>query len=84
MLYIDVDAHHGDGVQEAFEHSKNIMTVSFHNFSRGFYPGTGSVEEIGIGSGIGYNVNVPLKSGVNDEMFCLLFDRFLLRFIDDS
>ncbi|CAD5113386.1 DgyrCDS2559 [Dimorphilus gyrociliatus] len=77
ILYIDVDAHHGDGVQEAFEHSKNIMTVSFHNYSRGFYPGTGSVEEIGIASGTGCNVNVPLKSGINDTMFCYVFDRVL-------
>lgn len=65
VVYIDIDAHHGDGVQEAFYTSNRVMTVSIHESGRYLFPGTGLVSEPGEGDGRGYNVNLPLapKSG---------------------
>lgn len=79
ILYIDIDMHHGDGVQNAFYESSNVFTLSFHR--RGsiitknnyFYPGTGSVEEIGEKEGKYYCVNVPLPQGVGDTVYKKLF-----------
>lgn len=51
VLYIDIDVHHGDGVQEAFYLTDRVMTVSFHKFGDQFFPGTGDVNEIGVKSG---------------------------------
>lgn len=48
-MYVDIDLHHGDGVQEAFYTTDRVMTVSFHKYNGEFFPGTGSVDEIGIG-----------------------------------
>ena len=47
VLYIDVDVHHGDGVEEAFFLTDRVMTVSFHQYGEDFFPGTGSIESIG-------------------------------------
>ena len=70
VLYIDIDVHHGDGVEEAFITSDRVLTVSFHRHGRdGFFPGTGDREDIGIGKGEGYALNVPLYDGVSDEQF---------------
>lgn len=77
VLYIDLDLHHGDGVQEAFELTNKVMTVSFHHFNPGFFPGTGGLEEIGSFKGKYCNVNVPLAAGINDAMFVDLFTRIL-------
>ena len=70
VLYIDIDVHHGDGVEEAFITSDRVLTVSFHRHGRdGFFPGTGDRADVGIGAGEGYALNVPLYDGVNDEQF---------------
>lgn len=73
VMYIDIDLHHGDGVQEAFYTSDRVMTVSFHKYNGEFFPGTGSVDEIGVGSGKHYAVNVPLKDGIDDDLYVRLF-----------
>lgn len=73
VLYLDVDAHHGDGVQEAFYDRSDVMTVSFHQDGRTLFPGTGFENEIGVGEGRGYAVNVPLPPGVYDEAFLTAF-----------
>lgn len=73
VLYVDVDIHHGDGVEDAFSHSSRVLTLSFHKHDAGFFPGTGSVESIGKGRGRGYAVNVPLKDGLRDATFQPLF-----------
>lgn len=73
VMYIDIDLHHGDGVQEAFYTSDRVMTVSFHKFNGEFFPGTGSVNEKGIGKGKNYAINVPLKDGIDDESYIRLF-----------
>ena len=59
MLYVDIDVHHGDGVEEAFYTTDRVMTVSFHKFGD-FFPGTGHVKDIGVGSGKNYAVNVKV------------------------
>ena len=48
VLYIDIDVHHGDGVEEAFLHSDRVMTVSFHKYGGDFFPGTGDVSSMGV------------------------------------
>ncbi|KAG4932643.1 hypothetical protein JHK87_046645 [Glycine soja] len=72
VLYVDIDVHHGDGVEEAFYTTDRVMTVSFHKFGD-FFPGTGHVKDIGVGSGKNYAVNVPLNDGMDDESFRSLF-----------
>jgi acetoin utilization protein AcuC len=67
VLYVDNDAHHGDGVQELFYDTDQILTVSFHETGRYLFPGTGTVEERGRGAGYGYAVNVPLDAFTDDE-----------------
>lgn len=79
VLYVDIDLHHGDGVEKAFEESDRVMTVSFHKYGllprngAQFFPGTGKLEDIGSGSGKGYSVNVPLKSGITDDSYQSIF-----------
>lgn len=69
VLYLDIDAHHGDGVQEAFYEDPRVLTVSFHQEGRTLFPGTGSVGETGEGNGSGYCVNVPMLPGTDDAVF---------------
>jgi len=73
VLYIDIDIHHGDGVEEAFYTTDRVMTVSFHKYGQHFFPGTGDMDEIGIGAGKYTSVNVPLKDGIDDEGYMALF-----------
>lgn len=73
VVYIDIDVHHGDGVQEAFYQSNRVMTVSFHRYDSVFFPGTGSIDERGTGRGKDYSINVPLESDMNDEAFSYIF-----------
>lgn len=74
VLYVDIDAHHGDGVQEAFYDSAEVMTVSIHESGSHLFPGTGFPHETGAGDGIGYAANVPLPPYATDECFRLAFD----------
>ncbi|GFS34145.1 histone deacetylase 3 [Trichonephila inaurata madagascariensis] len=73
VLYIDIDIHHGDGVQEAFYLTDRVMTVSFHKYGNYFFPGTGDMYEIGAESGRYYSVNVPLKEGIDDNSYFQTF-----------
>ncbi|XP_059048870.1 histone deacetylase 3 [Achroia grisella] len=73
VLYIDIDVHHGDGVQEAFYLTDRVMTVSFHKYGNYFFPGTGDMYEIGAESGRYYSVNVPLKEGIDDQSYVQAF-----------
>eukprot|EP00850_Spirogloea_muscicola_P006276 SM000029S10571 [mRNA] locus=s29:944498:948259:+ [translate_table: standard] len=73
VLYIDIDIHHGDGVEEAFYLTDRVMTVSFHKHGDYFFPGTGDVKELGEGDGTYYSVNVPLKDGIDDSSFLRMF-----------
>ena len=60
VAYVDIDAHHGDGVQHAFYDDPNVLTISTHERGDRLFPGTGFVEETGDGEGVGYSVNLPL------------------------
>ena len=74
VLYLDTDVHHGDGTQEAFYSDPNVLTISMHELSMGFFPGTGRPEEIGIGEGKGYSVNIPLPPLTDDFVFWNAFE----------
>lgn len=73
VLYIDIDVHHGDGVEEAFYTTDRVMTVSFHKYGE-YFPGTGELRDIGIGQGKHYAVNCPLRDGINDESYKSIFE----------
>ncbi|KXS10898.1 Hdac2 protein [Gonapodya prolifera JEL478] len=81
VLYIDIDAHHGDGVEEAFYTSDRVLTVSFHK-GGDFFPGTGLVEDIGAGKGKYYSVNIPLDSGIDDESYHSIFQPIMQHIMD--
>lgn len=69
ILCIDIDVHHGDGIEKAFLYSDKVYTVSFHQLEPGFFPGTGDPAEQGCGKGAGFNTNVGFKSGAKGETF---------------
>jgi len=73
VLYIDIDVHHGDGVEEAFWLSDRVMTVSFHRHGDGFFPQTGALSDKGLDAGRNYSLNFPLKDGVDDATYERLF-----------
>ena len=73
MLYIDIDIHHGDGVELAFYHSNRVMTVSFHKYTGDFFPGTGKLDDNGAGLGKYFCLNVPLQDGIDDDMYLTVF-----------
>jgi acetoin utilization protein AcuC len=74
VLYLDIDAHHGDGVQEAYYGTDQVLTISLHESGIYFYPGTGFEDEIGEGRGKGYSVNVPLLAHTDDAIYMKAFD----------
>ncbi len=77
IAIVDVDGHHGDGTQRVFN-GEPILTISLHRYNGSFlgrfYPGTGSVDEMGEGEGKGYSVNVPLPVGTFDEAYLEAFN----------
>ncbi|EOQ99633.1 hypothetical protein E3P92_00613 [Wallemia ichthyophaga] len=73
VLYIDIDIHHGDGVEEAFYTTDRVMTVSFHKFGE-YFPGTGDLKDIGLGKGRKYSLNVPLRDGITDSNYQSIFE----------
>lgn len=77
VLYIDIDAHHGDGVQEAFAGCADVMTISVHESGLYAFPGTGFPGEIGYGPGEGFSANLPLPAYATDECFALAFDEVI-------
>ncbi len=74
IVYLDIDAHHGDGVQEAFYDTDQVLTISLHESGVSFFPGTGFEQEIGTGRGEGYTVNVPLLAHTDDALYMKAFD----------
>ncbi len=67
VLYVDTDAHHGDGVQWSFYDDPNVCTLSIHETGRYLFPGTGNVTERGQGKGYGYSFNIPVDAFTEDE-----------------
>ncbi|WP_349408169.1 acetoin utilization protein AcuC [Pseudalkalibacillus sp. SCS-8] len=74
VLYIDTDAHHGDGVQWAFYDDPDVCTFSIHETGRYLFPGTGNVSEKGAGKGYGYSFNIPVDAFTEDESWIPLIE----------
>ena len=74
IAYVDIDAHHGDGVQFAFYGDPHVLTFSSHERGDRLFPGTGFVEEIGEGEGLGYSVNLPLQPYTDDAVYAPAFE----------
>ncbi|KRZ86366.1 Histone deacetylase 1, partial [Trichinella sp. T8] len=81
VLYVDIDCHHGDGVEEAFYTTNRVMTVSFHKYGD-FFPGSGRLEDIGLDEGEKYAVNVPLNSGIGDANYVALFRMIITKIVE--
>ncbi len=75
VVYVDIDVHHGDGVQWAFYDTDRVLTISLHESGLSLFPGTGFVEEAGQDKGQGFAVNVPFAPDTDDEIFAWAFDR---------
>ena len=82
VLYLDVDAHHGDGVQWIHYADPDALTLSFHESGAFLFPGTGFIEETGEGDGYGYSVNVPLDVQTEDGSFLDAFRRLVPEIAD--
>ncbi|TVY25230.1 Histone deacetylase [Lachnellula hyalina] len=81
VLYIDIDVHHGDGVEEAFYTTDRVMTVSFHKYGE-YFPGTGELRDIGVGQGKNYAVNFPLRDGIDDVTYKSIFEPVIQNVMD--
>jgi acetoin utilization protein AcuC len=68
-MIIDYDVHFGNGTSDIYYEDPNVLFISIHQDPRTIYPGTGFIEQIGRGSGEGYNVNVPLPPGTGNETY---------------
>lgn len=82
VLYIDIDAHHGDGVQAIFYRDPAVLTISIHESGRYLFPGTGFVEEVGEGPGLGRSVNVPLFPCSSDREYERAFEAIVPRLFE--
>ena len=69
IAYVDIDAHHGDGVFYAFENDPELMIADLHEDGRFLYPGTGSAEETGRGAAQGTKLNIPMPPAAGDDAF---------------
>jgi acetoin utilization protein AcuC len=78
VLYLDIDAHHGNGVQEAFYATDKVMTISLHESGETLWPWTGFESETGDGSGKGFNVNIPLPLGICDGAYLEAFNEVVI------
>lgn len=82
VSYVDIDAHHGDGVQYAFYNTSQVLTISVHQSGHTIFPGSGFVDEIGEEDGRGYAVNVPLLPGACDDVYERVLTRIILPLIE--
>lgn len=81
VLYVDIDIHHGDGVEEAFYTTDRVMTASFHKFGD-YFPGTGDVTDVGVSRGKHYAANFPLRDGINDDSYREIFVPVMTRIME--
>ena len=77
ILYVDIDAHHGDGVLYGFENDPDVRIVDMHEDGRYLYPGTGSGSETGTGPAVGTKQNFPMAPGATDTEFFQAWERAL-------
>ncbi len=78
VAYVDVDAHHGDGVQWIFYSDPRVLSVSVHEFAYGFFPGTGELTERGAGDGLGATLNVPLPPFAGDRPYVAALEHVIV------
>lgn len=69
VAYVDIDCHHGDGVEAAFVDSDQVLTISLHESGEFLFPGSGDYHDFGYGTGRGYVVNLPLHPDTDDEVY---------------
>lgn len=79
VLYIDIDGHHGDGVQQIFYEDFNVLTISMHESGLYLFPGTGFIDELGAGPGLGYSVNIPMPMYAGDDEYLRAFEEIVPR-----
>ena len=77
VAYLDVDVHHGDGVQALHYEDPGVMTISLHESGRYLYPGTGFVEELGEADGKGFKLNIPLEPYTHAASYLDVFERLV-------
>ncbi len=78
VMYVDVDVHHGDGVEAIFTEEPQVLNVSLHEDGHYLFPGTGSIDDIGKGEGEGYSVNVPLPPYTEDASYLHAFKEIVI------
>ena len=76
-LYLDIDAHHGDGVQQAFYNNDKVMTISIHESGEYLFPGSGWLYEIGSGMGRATSINLPIEPFTEGENYLNLLEKIL-------
>lgn len=77
FLIIDLDIHHSNGTQEIYYDDPTVMNISFHQDGRTLYPGTGSIEKIGVDYAAGYTINLPFPPGTNSNSYLHAFDAII-------
>jgi acetoin utilization protein AcuC len=77
IAYVDIDAHHGDGVFYGFEDDATVVFADLHEDGHYLYPGTGAASETGRGAAVGMKLNVPLPPGADDEVFAAVWPRVI-------
>ena len=82
VAYVDIDAHHGDGVQAAFYHDRDVLTISTHESGRWLFPGTGAAGELGGPDAQGFSVNLPLFPYTDDDVYLEAFDQAAMPLIE--
>jgi len=82
VAYVDIDAHHGDGVQHAYYKTDRVLTISAHQDGHTIFPGTGFTDEIGQEEGRGYAVNIPLPPGSRDDVYERVFSEVIFPALD--
>ncbi len=82
VAYVDIDCHHGDGVQHAFYETDQVLTISLHESGAFLFPGTGFTQETGAGVGRGFAVNLPLYPYTTDDVYLWAFREVVPRLLD--
>jgi acetoin utilization protein AcuC len=77
VAFVDIDAHHANGVQNAFYGDDRVLVISFHQNGKDIYPWSGFENEIGEGRGKGFTVNIPLPPGTDDDIYVSAFEEIV-------
>ncbi len=82
VLYIDIDGHHGDGVQQIFYRDPDVLTISMHESGLYLFPGSGFIDELGMERGLGYSINIPMPMYAGDEEYKFAFEEIVPRLFE--